>query len=211
MATTTEAQPVHVWEKIKIVMSRGMTPYALMTAYAIFIPWLAITSMKADPRPSLYTDILFVLFLGIFLLLHKLTVLARVYRLVVGLLLLLFVMPYFGTFNQFYMDVMIQAGMFVVLALGLNIVVGFAGLLDLGYIAFYAVGAYLWAIFSSSLQVTGVSNTPQIVGTFQLGAEWFFVFLPLALVLGAIMGMLLGLPVLRLRGGLPGDCYAGVR
>lgn len=181
-------------------MGRGITPYLLMTAYTIIIPALAILNLQTDPRPSLYGDILFVLFLGIFLLLYKLKPLSIVYRAVASLLLLLIVVPYFGTFNQFYMDVLIQAGMFVVLALGLNVVVGFAGLLDLGYIAFYAVGAYLWSIFSSPPQVTGIAAVPQVVGTFQLGAEWFFLFLPLALAVGAGMGVLLGLPVLRLRG-----------
>jgi branched-chain amino acid transport system permease protein len=92
---------------------------------------------------------------------------------------------------------MIQIGMFIVLALGLNIVVGFAGLLDLGYIAFYAVGAYTWAIFSTS-QAGEFLALP--AGTFPLSAEWFFLFLPLTLVIGAITGVLLGLPVLRLRG-----------
>src|SRR3990170_3765351 len=58
-------------------------------------------------------------------------------------------MPFLGTHNGYYMEVAIQVGIFVALALGLNIVVGLAGLLDLGYVAFYAVGAYLWAIFGS--------------------------------------------------------------
>ena len=51
--------------------------------------------------------------------------------------------------NGYYLEIAIQIGIFVALALGFNIVVGFVGLLDLGFVAFYAIGAYLWAIFGS--------------------------------------------------------------
>lgn len=71
---------------------------------------------------------------------------------------------------------------YVMLGLGLNIVVGFAGLLDLGYVAFYAVGAYTYALLS---EYFGLS---------------FWVCLPLAGLLAATFGCLLGFPVLRLRG-----------
>src|SRR2546428_12633463 len=62
---------------------------------------------------------------------------------------LLVLMPVIGYFNSYYLEVATQVGIFVALALGLNIVVGLAGLLDLGYVAFFAVGAYSWAIFGS--------------------------------------------------------------
>lgn len=71
---------------------------------------------------------------------------------------------------------------FVILAMGLNIVVGYAGLLDLGYVAFYAVGAYSYALLAT---------------TFGLS---FWICLPLAGILAAFWGILLGFPVLRLRG-----------
>jgi branched-chain amino acid transport system permease protein len=71
---------------------------------------------------------------------------------------------------------------YVMLGWGLNIVVGLAGLLDLGYVAFYAIGAYSCALLSL---------------TFGLS---FWICLPLAAILGAFMGILLGFPVLRLRG-----------
>src|SRR2546426_11696405 len=58
-------------------------------------------------------------------------------------------MPAIGAYNGYYLEVATQVGIFVALALGLNIVVGLAGLLDLGYVAFFAVGAYSWAIFGS--------------------------------------------------------------
>src|SRR5262249_24125100 len=62
---------------------------------------------------------------------------------------LLVLMPTIGYFNSYYLEVATQVGIFVALALGLNIVVGLAGLLDLGYVAFFAVGAYSWAIVGS--------------------------------------------------------------
>ncbi|MBI3989343.1 MAG: branched-chain amino acid ABC transporter permease [candidate division NC10 bacterium] len=104
-------------------------------------------------------------------------------------------MPYLGTINGYYLEVATQIGIFVALALGLNIVVGLAGLLDLGYVAFYAVGAYLWAIFGSR-QAGEIFS----FATFPLAPGWFFVFLLLGLMIAALTGILLGLPVLRLRG-----------
>ena len=66
-----------------------------------------------------------------------------------GTLVLLVLLPLLGSVNGYYLEVAIQVGIFVALALGLNIVVGFVGLLNLGFVAFYAIGAYLWAIFGS--------------------------------------------------------------
>ena len=88
--------------------------------------------------------------------------------------------------------------LYVMLALGLNIVVGFAGLLDLGYVAFYAVGAYLYALLAS----------PHLTTQFPALAEWMpnglhipiWVVVPLAAAVAAFFGALLGLPVLKLRG-----------
>lgn len=75
--------------------------------------------------------------------------------------------------------------LFIMLALGLNVVVGFAGLLDLGYIAFFAVGAYCYALLASP----------------QFDLHWpFIVLLPLGALVAAIFGILLGAPTLRLRG-----------
>jgi branched-chain amino acid transport system permease protein len=86
-------------------------------------------------------------------------------------------------------------GIFVALALGLNIVVGLAGLLDLGYVAFFAVGAYTWAIFGSPQ-----ANQFLPGGIFPLAQGWFFLFLLLGVGMAAGAGILLGLPVLRLHG-----------
>ena len=75
--------------------------------------------------------------------------------------------------------------LFILLGLGLNIVVGYAGLLDLGYIAFFAVGAYAYALLASP----------------QFGIHWsFLALLPLAALVAAVFGVLIGAPTLRLRG-----------
>jgi branched-chain amino acid transport system permease protein len=104
-------------------------------------------------------------------------------------------MPILGSINAYYMEIAIQVGIFVALALGLNIVVGLAGLLDLGYVAFFAVGAYSWGIFGSP-------QANQIFGgsVFPLSPVWFFVFLLVGVGVTAGTGILLGLPVLRLHG-----------
>ncbi len=104
-------------------------------------------------------------------------------------------MPILGSINAYYLEIVIQVGIFVALALGLNIVVGLAGLLDLGYVAFFAVGAYSWAIFGSP-------QANQIFGGefFPLSGAWFFVFLLVGVGMAAGAGILLGLPVLRLHG-----------
>ncbi|WP_027180504.1 ABC transporter permease subunit [Maridesulfovibrio bastinii] len=85
-------------------------------------------------------------------------------------------------FSMYQTNIMISALVYVVLGLGLNIVVGLAGLLDLGYVAFYAVGAYAYALMN---MYWGVS---------------FWAALPIGALLGAFCGILLGFPVLRLRG-----------
>ena len=81
-----------------------------------------------------------------------------------------------------------QIGVFCLLAIGLNIVVGFAGLLDLGYVAFYALGAYVTAYFSGALPL----QPP-----FHLNP---FLIIPFAIIIAMLSGVLLGLPTLRLRG-----------
>ena len=85
----------------------------------------------------------------------------------------------------------IQILIYIMLGWGLNIVVGLAGLLDLGYVAFYAVGAYSYALLATEV----------IPNTFPLLGPWaFWICMPLAGLLAAFWGILLGFPVLRLRG-----------
>jgi len=90
-----------------------------------------------------------------------------------------------ATLGRTWVRIIDIALLFAMLALGLNIVVGYAGLLDLGYIAFFAVGAYGYALLASP----------------QFGLHWpFFAILPLCAVLAAFFGVILGAPTLRLRG-----------
>ena len=88
--------------------------------------------------------------------------------------------------------------LYVMLALGLNVVVGYAGLLDLGYVAFYAVGAYLFALLASP-HLT--EHFAWIAAAFPQGlhAAWWLT-IPLGAALAALFGVLLGAPTLRLRG-----------
>ena len=89
-----------------------------------------------------------------------------------------------------------DAGRYVILALGLNIVVGFAGLLDLGYVAFFAIGAYTWAMIGSPqfTVLTGIAVNPQI------GSWFFWPMLLVTALVAALWGVMLGAPTLRLRG-----------
>jgi branched-chain amino acid transport system permease protein len=102
--------------------------------------------------------------------------------LAVALVLLPFALAQIGTS---WVRIANLAMLYVLLALGLNIVVGFAGLLDLGYVAFYAVGAYAYALLASP--------------HFGLHLP-FWVILPIGAALAAFAGVLLGAPTLRLRG-----------
>jgi branched-chain amino acid transport system permease protein len=97
-------------------------------------------------------------------------------------LLALAALFYPQVFDLYQTNIMVSCLVYVVLGLGLNIVVGLAGLLDLGYVAFYAVGAYAYAL----------SNMHWGLG--------FWFALPLGAILGTLLGVLLGFPVLRLRG-----------
>jgi branched-chain amino acid transport system permease protein len=112
-----------------------------------------------------------------------------------GAFVLLALLPLLGSINGYYLEIAIQVGIFIALALGLNIVVGFVGLLNLGFVAFYAIGAYLWAIFASPQANQFIPGN-----LFPLSSGWFFPFLLLSVAVGAGTGFLLGLPVLRLRG-----------
>ena len=107
--------------------------------------------------------------------------------------LLAAVLVYPHAFGMYHTNIMITALIYVILALGLNIVVGLGGLLNLGYAAFFAVGAYtyglLWKYAGPALTEAGI------------GAGWlFWIALPLGALLAALMGALLSLPVLRLKG-----------
>jgi len=99
-----------------------------------------------------------------------------------ALLIFTFLVPVIFYDQRYILDLAILVLTYVMLGWGLNVVVGLAGLLDLGYVAFYAVGAYSYALLATNF-------------------GWsFWVCLPLAGMLAACWGVMLGFPVLRLRG-----------
>jgi branched-chain amino acid transport system permease protein len=96
--------------------------------------------------------------------------------------------------NSFERNIMFNVALYTLLGIGLNVVVGYAGLLDLGYVAFFAAGAYCYALI-----------TAPDAGASEWAQTWdpsmgFWLIIPLALVVAAVIGVLLGIPVLRLRG-----------
>ena len=113
----------------------------------------------------------------------------------IALLVLPLLLQYFG---NAWVRIADLALLYVMLALGLNIVVGYAGLLDLGYVAFYAVGAYLFALMAS----------PHLADNFAAFAAMFpnglhtslWLVIPVAALLAAFFGAMLGAPTLKLRG-----------
>lgn len=105
----------------------------------------------------------------------------------VAIIIVLAILPFVAgmTLGNSWVRTLDFALLYIMLALGLNIVVGYAGLLDLGYIAFYAVGAYTYALLASP----------------QFGIHWpAWAVLPVGALVAALAGVLLGAPTLRLRG-----------
>jgi branched-chain amino acid transport system permease protein len=113
----------------------------------------------------------------------------------IGLLILPLVAQQFG---NAWVRIIDFALLYVLLALGLNIVVGYAGLLDLGYVAFYAVGAYMFGLLASP-HLT--ETFPAIAAMFPNGMHLpLWVVIPLGAAIAATAGVLLGAPTLKLRG-----------
>jgi branched-chain amino acid transport system permease protein len=112
--------------------------------------------------------------------------------LLVASLFVIYIVP--NVLGPYLTEVTNSVGLFVLMGLGLNIVVGFAGLLDLGYVAFYALGAYTVGVLTS----TAVGNLPgQIVWGPQVS---FWVALVGGVLVSVIAGIILGVPVLKMRG-----------
>jgi branched-chain amino acid transport system permease protein len=120
---------------------------------------------------------------------------------ILGLLFMLGLVYLPFTLDQFQNSVMGIVFIFVMIGLGLNIVVGFAGLLDLGYVAFFAIGAYVYAFlaapFSSPL-ITQLLQNWGIPANQPLVSFWMAI--PITMIAAGIGGVMLGIPVLRLRG-----------
>ncbi len=104
------------------------------------------------------------------------------YQIALTAIIFSIIFPFLPFTDRYLMDIAIMMLTYIMLGWGLNIVIGLAGLLDLGYVAFYAVGAYSYALFA-------------------IHFGWsFWICLPIAGVFAAMFGVLLGFPVLRLRG-----------
>jgi ABC-type branched-subunit amino acid transport system permease subunit len=129
-------------------------------------------------------------------------------------LLFLLFFPYIdqyllGPGTDYRVSVLSDTGYYIILALGLNVVVGFAGLLDLGYVAFFAFGAYTWSLlgapqFGQIIKLFNqLSGLPLLQQQLIFGLKWAWLFWPTLLIgalVAAFFGVLLGAPTLRLRG-----------
>jgi branched-chain amino acid transport system permease protein len=174
-------------------LKKGSTPYFLTIVLIAISTVLVYLSPRSIPA--------FLLFAASASLVYFLK-LKKAYQLGMAVLIAVVIVPILGARNIFYLEVIFQIAVFAALALGLNIVVGFSGLLNFGYMAFYAVGAYLWAFFGSQ-QAFLLHEIPGTVpqGTpFLLAPDWFYLFIFLGVIVVAIVGLILGLPVLRVRG-----------
>lgn len=194
MALTNFRQSIiNIVKSLHKKATQGAVPYIIVLIYIIIGAILVYNS----PR----SIIAFLIFISSILLVFYLPVNNRFKALVIALITLV-IIPILGARNIFYLEVIFQISVFAALALGLNIVVGFAGLLDLGYVAFYAVGAYLWAFFGSQQMflLHSIPGSAAATSEFFLPADTFYLFLFIGVIIAAITGILLGLPVLRLRG-----------
>ncbi len=143
--------------------------FALSWVYFALRPYIQVQDKRIQQvlgnQPSPETRLLFTLALLAFLLVMPIVILQK---------------------DTYLLSVINLVGLYIIMGLGLNIVVGFAGLLDLGYVAFFAIGAYTVALLTSRGE---------------LGRGWdFWAALPLAILFALTAGVLLGIPVLRMRG-----------
>lgn len=159
------------------------TIFVVVTASALYFSQKSVVS--------------FLLLLSSLLILNYLK-LKNITKWAAGLGLLFILIPFAssgGPAFQSYMEVATMVGIYISMALGLNIVVGMAGLLDLGFVAFFAVGAYTYSIFA-----TPQASNFMPFGEYPLGGESFWFFLILGGIAAAIAGILIGVPVLRVKG-----------
>lgn len=176
--------------QLKLWLGQNQLAQALLLTLFVFVT-------AASVYFSNKSVIAFLLLLGSLLLLY-LTTFRTSIKWAVGAMLLLVVIPFAtsgGPAHQSYMEVATQCGIYIAMALGLNIVVGFAGLLDLGFVAFFAVGAYTYAIFATPQANEFISGQ-----LFPLPGGAFWIFIVLGGFMAALFGLLLGLPVLRVKG-----------
>jgi branched-chain amino acid transport system permease protein len=187
MATRTvpsSAEPTKTSDLLPIIFAVGMIVVSFVVLSSINTSMLLFPVWSSIAFPALAAAPFLILNLKV----------PRNIKTVLILAVLIVIIPLLGIENTAYLELAIQIGIFAAMALGLNVVIGFAGLLDLGYVAFFAVGAYLWGIFTSEaptiIQLAGASAPP----------EEFWLFLIIGIFAAGSAGVLLGLPVLRLRG-----------
>ncbi|MEW4371542.1 branched-chain amino acid ABC transporter permease [Paenibacillus kandeliae] len=167
----------------KLAQGLILIAFTLVTAGAVYLMDRSVTA--------------FLLMLASLLLLYY-TSFTNGIKWIIALVLLVVVIPFAtsgGPSYESYMEVATQCGIYVAMALGLNIVVGFAGLLDMGFIAFFAVGAYTYGIFATDQANNFISGE-----LFPLSGGTFWIFILLGGFMAGIFGILLGLPVLRVKG-----------
>jgi len=181
------------FQKFQKNIQQGRWPYVATLAHVL----LGTVLVYFSPRSTFA----FLVLVTSFFSLYSLKADNR-FKIITGIILALVIIPVVGVRNIFYLEIIFQISVFAALALGLNIIVGFAGLLTLGYVAFYAVGAYLWGFFGSQqYYVMPYAPGSQPAGLpFLLPGDTFYLFLMLAVVAAALTGILIGLPVMRLRG-----------
>ncbi len=178
-------------------LKRPAVALPTLIVYLILVFSALLSLDRADLWFSLQSTLIFPLFVlsPMVILASPLTNLVKIG--LIGIVMLI-AMPMVGISDSSYLELVIQICIFAGLALGLNIVVGFAGLLDLGYIAFFAVGSYVWAIFTSSAPT--IFNELGWLIAPENQAIWFVVFIFIGVLAAGLVGIILGLPVLRLRG-----------
>lgn len=177
-------------DKIKRVWLQNANIQVLLLA--IFV---AVTSLSVYFTAKSVTA--FLLLLASLLMLYYTSFSHRI-KWIIGGALLILIIPLAtsgGPAYDSYMEVATQSGIYIAMALGLNIVVGFAGLLDLGFVAFFAIGAYTYGIFS-----TAQANHFIPGNLFPLSGTTFWLFIIIGGFMAALFGVLLGLPVLRVKG-----------
>ncbi len=172
---------------------REALPIIFAIAYVLIVFSLLRGLNRGDLWFPTYSAILFPLFVISPFIIFALKI-PMILRFVLIGIIGLVLMPVLGMQDSFYLELITQIAIFAAMAIGLNIVVGFAGLLNLGYVAFFAVGAYLWGIFTSN------ANTIVRLTNSQAAPELFWLFFFIGMILAAFTGILLGFPVLRLRG-----------
>jgi branched-chain amino acid transport system permease protein len=186
----------NVKERIRAVaawLNKGKAPYYLSSILLVIGTVLVYISPRSIPA--------FLVFAAASGLPYFLDM-KKAVKLGMAVLVAVILVPVLGARNIFYLEVIFQIAVFSALALGLNIVVGFSGLLNFGYMAFYAVGAYLWGFFGSQqpFLLNAIPGTVPPGTAFFMAPDWFYLFIFLGIIVAAIVGLILGLPVLRVRG-----------